>query len=531
LGLVRQHMTRLVFGFAVKAFFIYVAGSAVATLPSPTCEYVLTAIGADVTEGVPWEYGYPDFSNGAKRRVAVQTCTSATQRSVRVGPFTSRAGGSYDIVSGLIDSMFSAGDRITTFRAVPATHSGEPIGYPPIYVHHIHVGRLTHYYDEHWFTTHGDYSVGSDYGIGAHSTKGYTTVLPRGHCFAVDCPLPFAVQAILQDMRSVPTAPNMTVFIDVTFGLAAPEAPIEAATLVWNEAPHGPFGYSRFAVLNEPAMSWWIMRWPAAGVLLPSAKLHSHYARHHRLFILDAAPQQLAFLASHVKGIRFLHESVKPTSGHETMLLLNLSHTEDTISRLPSLICQDDSLAPSFMVAATALHPNASRWARRRDLLCSSHQLAKGRMATFVQLYRPVAEPEVKLYPMHTNTWFYLHVPSAKTSSDIKTVSYRYATYRTTNFDEPFQDEAFGSCQGRPNTEAVASYVSNNALGLAVAVSAHQTDRPSPTANVVQEGGRGSALALPSSAAAMVSLAGMIVALRLVGRDVAGRARATPTLL
>ena len=127
-------------------------------------------------------------------------------------------------------------------------------------------------------------------------------------------------------------------------------------------------------------------------------------------------------------------------------------------------------------MAATASHPdpNTSLWARYRGFVCRSHALDKGRISTFVQLYRAVAQPNVRLYPMHTNTWFYIRADGAASSSDIKTVSYRYATHRTQSVQEPFQDEAFGSCQGKTSAEAVASYVANNAAGLSRAVDAHR---------------------------------------------------------
>ena len=449
------------------------------TPPPGTCDnWVTTALGANVTEGSRWDYAIPDFSNGTSMRAAVHTCSTAAQRSVLVGPFTSKSGGTYDIITyDIIDSLFSAGDRITSFTAMPITTSGEPVGYPPLYVHHIHVGRLTHFYDEHWFTTHGDFSVGSDTGIGAVSTKGYTTYLPHGYCFAVDCHwgLPFAVQAILQDMRSTASAPHISIFVQVSFSLALKDAAIEPATLVWNEAPHGPFGYARFAVLGEPTMSWWTMKWPVSGRLLPGARLHSHYARHHRLFLVDRAPQQLAFFDSHVKQVVYVHDSIPPTSDHETMLLANMSHTEQTLAQLPSVICHDDEKAPSFIVAATDGHPNASRWARYRDFVCRPHTLDRGRISTFVQLFQAVADPDVRLYPMHTDTWFYMHIPGAASSSDIKTVSYRYATSRTTSFAEPIQDEASGSCAERPSPAAVAAYVANSAASLKQAISNHDT--------------------------------------------------------
>ena len=448
----------------------------ITTLPHACSSWVDTTLGAvvtNVTEGQRWVYGYPDFTNGSKIHVAVQSCSSASQKSVRVGPFASRAGGTYDITTAIIDSLFSVGDRITSFRALPVTHSGEPVGYPPLYVHHIHVGRLTDFYDEHWFTTHGDFSVGRDFGIGARSTKGYTTFLPDGFCFAVDCQLPFAVQAIIQDMRSIPSAPDISIFIEVNFSLAPPEAVLEPATLVWNEAPHGPFGYSRYAVISEPTMSWWTMKWPVSGALLPGARLHSHYARHHRLFLIDEAPQNLAFFASHVRGIVHVHDSIPPASGHETMLLINLSHTEATLSQLPSIICQDDGNTPSFIEAASPGHPNDSLWARRRDFVCTPHMMERGHISTFVQLYRAVADPNVRLYPMHTNTWFYIQIAGEASSSDIKTVSYRYATCHTKSVSEPFQDEAFGNCQGNPSSTAVATYVAGNIADLARAVTTH----------------------------------------------------------
>jgi len=341
--------------------------------------------------------------------------------------------------------------------------------------------------------------------------------LPSGYCFAVDCRLPFAVQAIIQDMRSVASAPDISIFIEVSFGLAPQEAAIEPATLVWNEAPHGPYGYSRFAVLDTPTMSWWTMQWPVSGVLLPSAKLHSHYARHHRLFLIDAAPQNLAFFASHVKGIVHVHESIPPTSPHETMLLTNLSRTEQTLSQLPNVICQDDGTMPSFIVAASRGHPNASRWARRREFVCSPYALDKGRVSTFVQLYRAIAEPDVRFYPMHTNTWFYMRIAGAASSSDIKTVSYRYATCRTEALLEPLQDEAVGSCEGKLALNAVDSYVSNNAAGLSQAVKAQHAGAAAvarvPAASLAGDAGnrRTSIVAVYASCAAFLAFVGLRV--------------------
>ena len=118
--------------------------------------------------------------------------------------------------------------------------------------------------------------------------------------------------------------------------------------------------------------------------------------------------------------------------------------------------------------------------------------MEKGRTYTFVQLYQTVAAPQVQLYPMHTNTWFYIQEPGAASSSDIKAVSYRYATVRTESLQEPIQDEAFGRCDGEASAAVVAKYVTDNNAGLARAVTAHRAgDAPEdPDARLVVEATR-----------------------------------------
>jgi len=230
-----------------------------------------------------------------------------------------------------------------------------------------------------------------------------------------------------------------------------------------------------------------------------------------QLFLVDDAPQQMAFFESHVNATVHVHESVAPTSAHETMLLLNLSHTEATLSRLPNILCQDDGKMPSFIVAASDGHPDTSLWARRRDFICNPHTLHRGRIGTFVQLFRAVSDPDVRLYPMHTNTWFYIEVPGAASSADIKTVSYRYATYRDGGLSEPVQDVAFGSCERPPNRTAVAEYVASSAAGLHHAVAAY-ADAPDTTSTSLagEAGGRGIGnLAIYGSGAACLLLIGL----------------------
>jgi len=136
---------------------------------------------------------------------------------------------------------------------------------------------------------------------------------------------------------------------------------------------------------------------------------------------------------------------------------------------------------PSYIMAATQDHPDAAPWARRRDFICGAREVQKGRVNTFVQLYKAVAQEAVREYPMHTNTWFYIQMPGAEESSDFKAVSYRYATYRTTSLLEPLQDDAHGSCRDQLSAAAVAQYVDTNAVALAAAVEAQRADAATST--------------------------------------------------
>ena len=115
-----------------------------------------------------------------------------------------------------------------------------------------------------------------------------------------------------------------------------------------------------------------------------------------------------------------------------------------------------------------------------------------------------------RLYPMHTNTWFYMTIPGSTASADIKTVSYRYATYRTTSLIEPIQDHAAGSCEAKVSADAVANYVTHNAAGLAQAVTTHAA-----AANAVPGASEGGSIRVSGVVCVVASLA--VAGLVLVG--------------
>jgi hypothetical protein len=115
---------------------------------------------------------------------------------MRIGPFHSKPGDwhtgfSGEDAPGRIDfGLFEPGDRITAFVGHAVTDDGTPIGFPPLHIHHIHMRKGSAFasreHADHWFESHGDYSRGSDVGIGARSAIGYVTRVPAGYCVVTD---------------------------------------------------------------------------------------------------------------------------------------------------------------------------------------------------------------------------------------------------------------------------------------------------------------------------------------------------------
>ena len=119
-------------------------------------------------------------------------------RAARLGPFFSLPGQWRSLMTYTLRGLLNDGDRVVGFIGTPTTEDGTRIGYPPLHVHHLHVRKaeaghqqaglpaVDRQHASHWFETHGDYTGGDDFGVGASSTSGYVTRLPAGHCYLVN---------------------------------------------------------------------------------------------------------------------------------------------------------------------------------------------------------------------------------------------------------------------------------------------------------------------------------------------------------
>lgn len=128
-------------------------------------------------------------------RRPVHTCIQDDLRAVVTGPFHSLPG-QFTSISVELTSLFDKGSQITEYHGEAVSPTGEPIGYPPLHMHHIHIGRVFNGkqgYTPHWFETHGDYGV-EPFGLqpGTKLAAGYCDVTAR---------LPTYVDAQVNDVR------------------------------------------------------------------------------------------------------------------------------------------------------------------------------------------------------------------------------------------------------------------------------------------------------------------------------------------
>jgi hypothetical protein len=107
-------------------------------------------------------------------------CSQSNLRGVVVGPFHSAPGAMTSFA--LPFSPLQHGDRIVAFLGDALDADGSPIGYPPLHMHHMHIGKtfpegseLAAFPFTHYFETHGDYGVAPD----GHQPE---QILPPGYC-------------------------------------------------------------------------------------------------------------------------------------------------------------------------------------------------------------------------------------------------------------------------------------------------------------------------------------------------------------
>ena len=100
------------------------------------------------------------------RKTEMSFCKDLNVRRVRIGPIHSSGQISHNVETPEVHHLFNESELVIAYSGQPSQRGSEaPIGYPPLYVHHIHVVRIRpRFVDRHWFTTHGDFASGNTFG-------------------------------------------------------------------------------------------------------------------------------------------------------------------------------------------------------------------------------------------------------------------------------------------------------------------------------------------------------------------------------
>lgn len=149
-------------------------------------------------------FGGWDGYDQREDRIA-QGCVSNTLRMARFGPFSADPASWHWVNSSQIDhKLLWPGDRVKGYVGHLVTPEGEPVSVPPLHAHHIHIAERVNLQqtDFHLWETHGDFSIGSTYGIGDISTKGYQKVLPAPYTAPVHAGAKIWVYSVINDVRT-----------------------------------------------------------------------------------------------------------------------------------------------------------------------------------------------------------------------------------------------------------------------------------------------------------------------------------------
>jgi len=364
----------------------------------------------------------PNDCQGARRlQVAAILCHTAQLRGLRLGPVESSPGEwHYFLAAPISGLLLRPGDRIVSFSGRAVSEAGLPIGFPPLHMHHIHVITMSNrdggHPNNHYWETHGDFSVGDSFGVGAASTEGYTRRLPPGHAMYVG-DYKVASSAVLNDVRARDAAGGASAaplrfYLEISFELGA--AALRPAHSLWFDAPLSAVipqdVYGRYAVPSGHAVSWWFAAMPVDGSMLIGAWLHTHRARYRAYLLLrgkrepqGCAEWGISAIADRRWGdVRQVAEPIK------LLDTLRTSYADD-------LICEGDErgqnwveLRPDDLAKrgeASGVRPG--RYDRAGAIKCRPWSFRQGDEVTHYALHEPVWDASIETFAMHTNLFFF----------------------------------------------------------------------------------------------------------------------------
>ncbi len=352
----------------------------------------------------------------AQAAIFVEVCTGMMATGLRMGPFNSHPGQWHFFWTEALQSLLLPGKCITQYGGkVIHADTKEPIGFPPIHMHHLHIQLMRDKggwdgSQSHWWETHGDFSNGPDWGIGALSTEGYNKHVTSGYCVTVGEETKIA-WAVLNDVRIVEgndkLNKSLPCFLEVVFGLSSPNVTYKAASLFWLNNPwHNGDVYGRYLVGSSEEVLWWSGHIPIDGETLANPWLHTHRARYLGMLLFSENADNILY---QVGGCSSLRISTFPTP-YTHIAEKGATHSYRILKKVNrSLICADFSEAPSAIhIGGSDGIPDGFYDRTFSAVRCQRWEFKAGSQFSVFAFHAPRWSMSTKDFPMHFNLFFWV---------------------------------------------------------------------------------------------------------------------------
>lgn len=350
--------------------------------------------------------------------------SSSRLRAVRVGPFHSKPGlwqrgyvwNVHTLMLGALRIKASVGHAILAAN-------GERIGYPPLHMHHVHPTLVHANHTNNWHAlagpTHGDFTEGDDYGVGALSARAYERHLPAGYCvmqtFPGGSPTTLDVGYLINDVRVVNASKSragdeLAWWFEMAWLLDDNDAsPCKPASLLWFESPRLGLDrldpYKRYYVRGaEPSIVWYSGTMRMSGRLVTeggsprSYYSHAHRARYLDAILLAGSQEQLNITCSRL-GVRradFQYATMEDVARTQGLLL---STGRRVCSRAATAVTSAEIAANADLAIA------GGRYDRSGALSCAPWAFRAGDPWTIAAFngHAPGYDGGPRSFPQHTN--------------------------------------------------------------------------------------------------------------------------------
>ena len=356
----------------------------------------------------------------------VSTCTLPELRGLRLGPYKSEAG--YRIMTTNIEvgglGIINPGDRVTVFAGQPVTSSGVVISMPPLFVHHLHVNKLSPaHINFHYFETHADFAVGTDpdsFGEGASSALGYSRYMPSGYVMVVDrSALDIWGDVTVDDVRSKEAnGTALEYYLEFAFRLAPPQLKLRPVSLFWMFQPcDGLYhelstsfgnGFNTFNVQAHDTLVWWSGVMPADGKLLPENPwLHTHRARFAGFLLLKASLSALNFSCDEF--------GVSEVSGEHSRAA-DLTAIRARLMQSGQVVCYDDPTVADYITIKGSPREGvaAGVYERQGRVRCTPWSFTRGERYSIFGFFKPRFRTIARHMGMHLALFLHVDLQSDK---------------------------------------------------------------------------------------------------------------------